>query len=270
MINSREIIKLNDIVPNRALGQNFLIDVNAIHKIIALSCCEGKPVLEIGPGVGALTGELVRCASRILAVEIDKTMIEILTKEITDEHLTILNSDFLKVKNSDVINLLGTNKFFVVGNLPYYITSDICQKLLSSDFDLPRMVLMMQEEAALRFTAKPGDKNYVPLSILSQQRYGITKQLSLSPSAYFPAPEVNSVVLLFERNDSTLIDNFSKVVKASFAMRRKTLQNNLRSIADKTTIVQMLNGVGLPLDIRAEAVSVEQFVKLTEIYNSCN
>lgn len=270
MINSSEIIKLNDIIPNKALGQNFLVDCDAIQKIIDLTCCAGQPVLEIGPGVGALTSELVHSASHLLAVEIDKHMVEILSKEVTNDNLTILNSDFLKVSNLEIVNLLGINKFLVVGNLPYYITSDICQKLLSNDFDSPRMVLMMQEEAALRFTAKPCDKNYVPLSIISQQRYCITKRLSLSPSAYYPSPEVNSVVLLFERKNSELIDNYSKVVKASFAMRRKTLRNNLRSIADETTIANMLNEVGLASDIRAEAVSVEQFVKLTEVYNQCN
>ena len=267
MLDSRIILKENGVVPNKALGQNFLVDENAVERIVKLCRCDGLPVLEIGPGLGSLTSELVRSASHVTAVEIDGRMVELLTKYAECDNLNIMKADFIKLSSAEINHAMHDRAFIAAGNLPYYITAPICQKLLDDELSIIRMVLMMQEEAAERLTAKPSDRNYVPLTVLAQQKYDISLGLKLSPASYYPAPDVNSVVMVFEPGGRTVPRNFSKVVKASFAMRRKTLMNNLQALADKAKAAKILEMAELAPSTRAETLTIDQFVMLTESYN---
>ncbi len=225
------------------------------------------PVLEIGPGLGALTSELINHASKVIAIEIDGRMVELLSKNLAATNLNIIHADFMKYPLSELAHTFGDEQCIVVGNLPYYITSPICQRLMDSSLNVSRMVLMMQSEAADRFMAKPGDKNYVPISVIAQQLYNISIGLKLSPASYFPSPEVNSTVLLFERSSRSFPANFVRIVKAAFAMRRKTIYNNLLSLSDKHTTSKLLEKANISHEIRAEALSPEEFFALAIEYD---
>lgn len=268
MMNAKELINTYGLYPNKSLGQNFLIDDAVCLQIAALSRCEGNPVLEIGPGLGALTSELVKSASEVFAVEIDGNMVKILSEQLRScTNLRVIHADFIKYPLSLLASALNGKPCIVAGNLPYYITAAICQKLLESEINIPRMVLMVQEEAAERFLASPGDKNYVPLSIAAQQKYTISIAHRLSPSSYYPAPDVNSCVLLFERNENEPIPNFYRIVKAAFAMRRKTLYNNMQSLLNKRASSIVIECASLNPSVRAETLTIEQFSALTKAYN---
>lgn len=269
MIDSKEMIKTTGFYPNKALGQNFLVDETALSNIAAHSQCEGMPVLEVGPGFGALTNELAKTASKVLAIEIDKRLYEILSETFKERaNIELICEDFLKFPISSISSAFSNRPFIVAANLPYYITSPICLKLICSDLPITRMVLMMQQEAADRFFAHPGDKNYGPLSIVSQYLYTISEPIKLSPASYYPAPEVKSSVLLFERNENRLIENFMYVIKASFSMRRKTLYNNLIGIMSKDSAQAIIKNAGLEPSVRAESLSIEKFIELTIQYNN--
>lgn len=268
MTDSKEMIKKLGLTPNKALGQNFLIDTEAISRIAALADCQGENVLEIGPGLGALTSALSEKAKNLLAVEIDRTLVGILADEFADKRsVQLICSDFLKVPPAKISDAFGGEPFTVAANLPYYITSPICMRLIESGLPVKRMVLMMQVEAAERFFAAPRDVNYGPLSIVSRYLFDISTELKLSPAAYYPEPSVHSCVLKFERNGSELPPNFIKVLRAAFAMRRKTLRNNMLQLIPKNNVDEVIADAGLLPTVRAEELAAANFVRLADSYN---
>lgn len=263
MLNSKDLLTEMGLCPNKALGQNFLVDASALSRIAEIADCHGMPVLEIGPGLGALTNELVQDASRLLAVEIDRRMADALMLQFqTQPNLKIVCRDFLKYSDEEIAAELGSSQIVVAANLPYYITSPICARLLESQLPICRMVLMMQDEAAERFTAKPKAKNYGPLSILAQYLYDVSVVSKLSPASYYPAPDVNSTVLLFERNTNIMPKAMPKILRSAFAMRRKTLLNNMLGIMPKQTSLSAIECAGLEPTVRAEALNADDFVRL--------
>lgn len=263
MLNSKDMLTEMGLRPNKALGQNFLIDASALSRIAESADCHGMPVLEIGPGLGALTNELIQTASKLLAVEIDRRMADALMLQFqTQPNLKIVCRDFLKYSDEEIAAELGISQIVVAANLPYYITSPICSRLLESQLPIRRMVLMMQDEAADRFTAKPKAKNYGPLSILAQYLYDVSVVSKLSPAAYYPAPDVNSTVLLFERNANVMPAKLPKVLRAAFAMRRKTLLNNMLGIMPKEAALSVIEQAELEPGVRAEALEADDFVRL--------
>lgn len=268
MTDSKEMIKKLGLTPNKALGQNFLIDTEAISRIAALADCQGENVLEIGPGLGALTSALSEKAKNLLAVEIDRTLVGILADGFADKRsVQLICGDFLKVPPAKISAAFGGEPFTVAANLPYYITSPICMRLIESGLPVKRMVLMMQAEAAERFFAAPRDVNYGPLSIVSRYLFDISTELKLSPAAYYPEPSVHSCVLKFERNGSELPPNFIKVLRAAFAMRRKTLRNNMLQLIPKSNVDEVISDAGLLPTVRAEELAAADFVRLADSYN---
>lgn len=268
MIDSKKLIKEYELNPNKALGQNFLIDENAIRTIAELAHCDGMPVLEIGPGLGALTDELSLRASSVIAVEIDKNMVELLSSILADRgNIHIINRDFLRFPEKELTDAMGGLPFVVAANLPYYITTPAALRLIDSPLPIQRMVLMMQEEAAAHFTAGPRAKQYTPLSVLCACYYNVRSELHLPPSCYYPEPAVHSVVLSFERNEKPFDPSLSSLVKASFAMRRKTLRNNLSAFIPKDAVPSVIEKAGLPASCRAEELTPGDFVRLNDAVN---
>lgn len=256
------------ITPNKALGQNFLVDDKAIVSIVSTADIEGKNVLEIGPGLGALTVELNRLARRLLAVELDTTMIKALSSIPfpRPESIAFINADFLKVGNEDICSHL-TQSFCVVANLPYYVTTPICLKLLQSGLNIESMTLMMQKEAAERFTAGKGSKVYGAASILTDYLYTVDTVIELAPSSYYPQPDVHSVVLHFasKGSDISVVPSLSRVLKAAFSARRKTMLNNVMSLGvDKRTAADILMRANISTQVRAEQLETNDFLRLAE------
>ena len=245
--------------PNRALGQNFLADDDAAEAIAA--SCKGA-VIEIGPGMGALTEKLLNREAPVAAIEIDRRMAEILRSRFGDK-LILVEGDALKANIKAVAQSLG-GEVSVAGNLPYYITTPICTRLITCGANIRYMTLMMQKEAAERFFAEPGDRVYGPLTVLAQHYYDINTLLRLSREAYYPQPEVDSVVLCFERKQAEDHPALQWVLESAFAMRRKTLANNLKAagISDKR-LNEICEAVGIGGNIRAERLTTAQFAAIS-------
>lgn len=267
----KELLTQYSITPNKALGQNFLADSQAVTAIIDSAKIDNKNVLEIGPGLGSLTLELNRRASKLLAVELDKAMVSALTTMQGSfpkpADLEILNADFLKVGDKLLTEKLG-NSFCVVANLPYYVTTPICMKLLQSGIDIQSMTLMMQKEAATHFVAKKGTKQYGPCSVLSSYLYSIETVIELSPASYYPQPEVNSIVLKFTSKGSDLakVQGLSRLLKASFANRRKTILNNIQALCDsKAKALELLEKANIAPTARAEQLELADYLKLLDV-----
>lgn len=264
MIDAKKLIKEYSLTPNKALGQNFLVDENALMQIVGFSRCEGAEVLEIGPGLGALTNELAGRAKNVVAVEIDKRMCELLKRTLSGHKNThIINGDILKLKNDELTSLFS-GEFIVAANLPYYITSQTAMKFIDSDLPIKHMVLMMQQEAAAHFIAGVKEKCYTPVSVISNRYFEMDEALRLSPASYYPAPAVNSSVLVFKRKDAPYDKGLSRLIKAAFSMRRKTLKNNLSAILPKASVDEIILNAGLAPVSRAEELTSDDFVRLTE------
>lgn len=258
------------IVPNKALGQNFLVDESAVQTIIESAAIDDRNVLEIGAGMGALTEVINARAAKTLVVEIDRSMVDVLSSRTWEkpDTLKIINADFLKVKDT-VIDAELEGGFCVVANLPYYVTTPISMKLLRSGLEIESMTLMMQREAAEHFTAKPGTKQYSPLALLTEYLFDVETVLELSPASYYPQPDVYSKVLHFSSvgSDISRVKNLAHVLNCAFSMRRKTIQNNLCTLGiSKQQAGELLDSCGIDRSARAEQLNLPDFLKIEEMY----
>lgn len=250
------------------LGQNFLHDQAAIRRIVAaLGDCSRSTVVEIGPGRGAVTRQLVSAAARVLAVEVDPALVEYLRTELPADKLSVFHQDVLGFDFAAAAAEAG-ERLAVVGNLPYYITSPILLKLAANHASLDRAVLMMQREVADRVAAGPGSRDYGLLSV-TVQAYGPAEQLlTLPPGAFSPPPKVHSTVIRWRfapRFHELGVEetSFLDLVRKTFAQKRKTLTNNLRAAGLEQDIVTMAMDLsGIDAQARAEALSIEVFADL--------
>jgi len=254
------------------LGQNFLIDDAARHAIVdALGDLSSRTVIEIGPGHGAITEILAVRSKRLIALELDSSLAAELTFRFRNQpHVQIIEVDVLK---TDVRALVPEGETVdVIGNLPYYITSDILLKLFAAGTAglLTRAVLMMQREVADRVSAAPGVRDYGLLSATAQINAQVEHLFTLPPSAFSPPPAVYSTVLRLHfapRFAELGIDaaGFDSFLKQSFAQKRKTLQNNLRAAGYSAEQVALAWPASIPPQARAESLSLEQ---MAELYRS--
>lgn len=244
----------------KSLGQHFLRDLDAAHRIVELMSRHGgyDDVLEIGPGMGVLTQFLLEHKEYTTSVvELDRESVEYLNKFYPQLRERIFSADFLKL---DLTTLFGGKIFGIVGNFPYNISSQIFFKVLENKDLVPEVVCMLQKEVAVRIASKPGNKDYGILSVLLQAFYDIEYSFSLGPHVFDPPPKVNSGVIRLKRNNIYDLGcdekKFIQVVKMGFNQRRKTLRNALRAL-------------GLPdnplMDKRAEQLGVQDFITLTNM-----
>lgn len=250
----------------KRLGQNFLIDANIVRKIVALAeLTPADTVLEIGPGRGILTEALCRAARHVTAIEVDPRLHAYLTeRQPRLSNLTLVLDDAVTYPLEQLP--IGT---IVVANLPYYLSTPLLFRLLDQRNRFPRMVLMLQNEVVDRLVAKPGHSDYGALSVMVQYASDITKAFRVSAQCFRPRPEVGSaVVLLKAKHQRTLNQEkesaFAALVKAAFAHRRKTLVNSLKDQGyEQKPVAAALNSLALCPSIRAETLSLEQFIELT-------
>jgi len=275
LINTNEILSQYDIRLTKSLGQNFLTDANIIRKITeAGELTQEDLVIEVGPGIGALTVSLAQQAGKVIAVEIDKNLIPAL-KDTTGPftNVTIIHEDILKVDIQSILQ--GWNgKVKIISNLPYYVTTPVVMMFLESNFPIERMVLMVQKEVALRMAAKPGTKDYGALSV-GVQVAGTSKVLfQVSKNCFIPKPDVDSAVLRILLNDQLLRQIkdktvFFNCVRAAFSQRRKTLLNAMSGAPnwrlDKEAVKWLIDTMGLKEMIRGEELSVEQFITMSNL-----
>ncbi len=260
----------------KRLGQNFLINGEVIQDIISYANIQPEDtIIEIGPGVGFVTEQLVKYAKRVIAIELDEEAIKEL-KKLNAPNLEIIHNDILKTD----ISSLCDEKVKVVANIPYYITSPIIAHLLGEVDDLTNknrakikdIILMVQEEVARRITAteKSQGKQYGLLTILSQFWADVEILRLVGRKSFFPAPKVNSALVKLIVKDKPRLElsdysHFRKTVKAAFAQRRKNLKNCLLNGGfSKETVFKALSNLELDENIRGEKLSIKQFGKLSE------
>ena len=260
----------------RDLGQNFLVDRHAIDRIVeALDPRSGEPILEIGPGRGALTDALVARVTRIAAVERDGALAEALRRDHPPDQVLVFEDDVLQVDLASVAAALEhppATRIVVVGNLPYNISKPIAMKLFRERRSIDRAVLMFQKEVADRLTATPGTKSYGPLTVLASLTYCIERLFDLRPGAFRPRPKVDSTVTRWHTREMPGFDEKHEAallacLAASFQRRRQTLRNNLRSALGSTDQAEaILGSAGLDASLRAEAIPPQGFVHLAEVW----
>lgn len=275
-----EVLQKYDFVFQKRFGQNFLIDTHVLEKIIRASgITKDDFVLEIGPGIGTMTQYLCEAAREVVAVEIDSNLIPILKDTLSAyNNVEVLNEDILKVDIQKLAFEKNENRpIKVVANLPYYITTPIIMGLFESHVPIDSITIMVQKEVADRMQEGPGSKEYGALSLAVQYYAKPEIVVNVPPSCFMPQPKVGSAVIRLTRHEKPPVEVedeklMFKIIRASFNQRRKTLANGLNNFPDihlpKEVIQESILELGVPVTVRGEALSLEQFAKLSNIIKS--
>lgn len=279
---TKYLMKKYNIFANKNLGQNFLIDSSVVEAIIDASEINKEDlIIEIGPGLGTLTNILLQKAGKVIAVELDKRMVQILNDRFDMyTNFEIINEDILKLNLNDIIIKEKTNNKIknvkVVANLPYYITTPIIMNLLESQLNLDSIIIMIQKEVADRIVANPGSKLSGAITY-AVHYYSKPESIKIVPnSSFIPAPKVDSEVIKLQIRKNLEVDVknkalFFNIIKASFMQRRKTLANallNSKLFQSKEEIKQLLEESNLDKNIRGEKLSLQDFANLSNMINN--
>ncbi len=265
--------------PKKGLGQNFLTDDTVLSDIVAAAAPDSEScVLEIGPGMGVLTRELAKEAGKVVAVEIDTTILPILTKNLAEfSNVTVVNEDILKVDLEALFREhFGDKPVKVVANLPYYITTPIIMKLLECKC-ISSVVVMIQKEVAERLAAQAGSKDYGAVTLAVQYRSQVQLVRHVHPEAFEPVPKVWSSVIRLEVLEKPAVQvqneaHFFQLIKAAFGQRRKTFVNSVSAFptlsADKETVKQALQTLGYSETVRGEALDMEAYARISDLLSA--
>lgn len=272
-MNVKNILNENDFNFKKKFGQNFLLDNNILNKIVDQVTYDNKKILaiEVGVGAAALTRKVAKKASHVLGYEIDVTLKEPL-KEILKEYdnIDLIFDDFLNRNIANDIKKYNYDEIVVIANLPYYITTPIIEKFIYENIDIEKMVLMVQNEVADRFSAKPNSKNYNSLTIFLNYYYDVQKSFVVSKNAFYPKPNVDSaIVTMTKKKQKYKVVNeeyFFNFVRDSFKQKRKTLKNNLKNY-NWDNIRKSLQNIGKSETCRAEELSIEDFIYISNEMN---
>lgn len=262
-------LNVYDVKALKKYGQNFLVDDKLAKEIVdSISDGENKTLIEIGPGLGTLTYHLLNKQGKKILVEIDKVMAEHLSRQINDENIDIVCQDFLKY---NLENIQG--EIVVLANLPYYVTTEIVEKLIKCP-KVTQMTLMVQKEAYQRLVAPINTKEYSPLSIFIEYLGGAKVLKKVSRHSYIPEPHVDSLVFQInvnKRKQSNNEQDFYKITKAMFLMRRKTILNNLTSyVKDKDKAISFLKVLNCNENMRPEQLDLDFYLRLTDLIKRDN
>ncbi|EFU78374.1 16S rRNA (adenine(1518)-N(6)/adenine(1519)-N(6))-dimethyltransferase RsmA [Lactobacillus iners] len=279
-LRTRAIVNRYFMKAKKSLGQNFLVDLPIVKKIVASAgVVEGSQVIEIGPGIGSLTEQLLLAGAKVLAYEVDPDLPDILYNELPaqignyelNDRFRIIMKDILKADfATDIADYFDVNRpIIVVANLPYYITTPIILKLMHSPVKISQLTLMMQKEVAERISASHKSKAYGPLTIAVKKDMDVDFAFEVKRTSFMPSPKVDSAVVVLKPLEHKLLieheDLFNQIVKLAFSQRRKTLNNNLKSlIKDKDARQKLLNDLNLDSNIRPEELSILQYIELSK------
>ena len=279
--NTIEVLQKYNFVFQKKFGQNFLIDTHVLDKIIAAAeITKDDFVLEIGPGIGTMTQYLACAARKVVAVEIDKALIPILKDTLSDyDNACVINNDVLKV---DIAKLAeeenGGKPIKVVANLPYYITTPIIMGLFENHVPIKSITVMVQKEVADRMQVGPGTKDYGALSLAVQYYAKPYIVANVPPNCFMPRPKVGSAVIRLERYEEPPVKVkdeklMFRIIRASFNQRRKTLANGLKNSAEldytKEEVEAAIEALGRGASIRGEALTLEEFARLADLFHDC-
>ena len=267
----KDIIRGVDFHFNKALGQNFITDANLLDAIVEDSGINGDDtVVEIGTGAGTLTRAIAKVAKKVYSFEVDRNLQPVLALSLQGvDNAEVIFRDVLKMKDDELKSVVG-DSFKVVANLPYYITTPLAMRFIESTLDVKSVTIMVQKEVALRFVAKPNTSDYSAITLAIEMAGNAQITRNVSRNMFFPSPNVDSAVVRIDI-DRTKLDGenaplLHKLVRSSFAMRRKTLANNL-SVAfqiDKQEAGKLIEEAGFSPMVRGEALSLDDYKKLTK------
>lgn len=267
----KDIIRGVDFHFNKALGQNFITDANLLDAIVADSgITSDDTVVEIGTGAGTLTRAIAKVAKKVYSFEVDRNLQPVLALSLQGvDNAEVIFRDVLKMKDDELKSVVG-DSFKVVANLPYYITTPLAMRFIESSLDVKSVTIMVQKEVAFRFVAKPNTADYSAITLAIEMAGNAQITRNVSRNMFFPSPNVDSAVVRIDI-DRTKLDGenaplLHKLVRSSFAMRRKTLANNL-SVAfqiDKQEAGKLIEEAGFSPMVRGEALSLDDYKKLTK------
>lgn len=268
----RPIMEKHGFSFSKSLGQNFLINADVPEKIAEISGVTSESLaIEVGTGVGCLTKELALRAKKVVAIELDKRLLPVLAETLAEfDNIEIINDDILKVDLREIIEREKISDVVVCGNLPYYITTPIIMKLFEDRLPIKSITVMVQKEVADRFAAKPGTKNYGAVTASVSYYANIAETFFVSRGNFFPSPNVDSAVVRFDLITPPVTPTdektFFAVIRAAFAMRRKTLVNNLQSefYIPKDELSQMLTDLGFSPTVRGETLGLAEYAKIAD------
>ncbi len=258
-------------------GQNFLTNSAIPKRIAAESGIEpDDAVIEIGPGFGILTRELSAVASKVVAIEIDTELMEILPQKLAEcNNVKIINSDILKTDIDSLIKEeFGNKQVCVCANLPYYITTDIVMKLLEGEYGFKTITVMVQKEVAERFCAKAGAEGYGAITASISYYASVKRLFTVKAGSFDPKPKVDSAVIRFDLHKEPIVKPIDKatlfkVIRAAFSQRRKTLSNSLNSYfgssISKQKIIEIIKEAGFPENVRGEELDIFAFSKISDL-----
>jgi len=268
----KKLLADHDLRPKKRLGQNFLVDRNVLDRLIAATGAgPGVNVLEIGPGLGVVTRELAERGARVVCVEADHQLAPVLESVLSGTGAEIIIEDFLKIDLSGFLAERGDERWVVVGNLPYYITSPIIAKLLESKRFVSEILMMVQREVAARLQARAGSEDYGALTVFVQYHCTVESVMKVSRNVFYPVPDVDSEIVRLrvrEQPPAEVADEalFFKVVRAAFGKRRKTLVNALGDSVDlkwdKDFAGSVIHSAGIDPGRRGETLDIEEFARL--------
>lgn len=262
----QRLLKEAGIIPDRKLGQNFLIN-DFIASSIAEEVSSTESVLEIGSGLGALTEKLLPRCKTLTAVEISTEMANMLRARFLTEGLNVTRADILKVQPE---SLPGFPFRTVAGNLPYSVSSPVLFRMIEESFGhVHKAVFMLQREVAIRLSTLDGGKEYGKLALQMWPFFTVRTLLDAEPEDFYPAPAVSSRVVVLERRNEPIISRelfstFRRIVRVSFSSRRKTILNNLKPLLGRNRSLEILEKTGIDPGLRAEQIKPEMFVRLAE------
>ena len=272
-VKTAELVKKYNFKFTKSLGQNFLVDQSVPRDIVdGADVGPEDLVIEIGPGVGTLTAQLLKIAKRVVAIELDDTLIPILTEELGGySNFSLIHNDALKVNFDEIIGDEKSVK--LVANLPYYVTTPIIVKLLKEKHKFKSLTIMIQKEVAERMNAEPGNKDYGALTLLVQYYCNTKIVRKVPPACFIPRPKVDSIVIRLDKLDEpkVKVDNeklFFDIIRNSFNMRRKTLWNGVKSIGPaKEKLEEAFEKAGVDPKRRGETLSIQEFATLSNCIN---
>jgi len=269
--DARDLLRKYDLLPKRSFSQNFLIQPGAVAQIADATAAMGRQVVELGPGLGALTYALLARGCTVLAVELDRDMVHVLREELGDRRrLEIRHGDAADVDFIAYSSACGA-KLVVTGNLPYQATGAILRQIVAHRSALVGAVLMVQREVRDRLVAEPATRQYGALTVFTRAGFEVETVSRLRPGSFYPAPKVESAVVRLIPREAPLAEeteSFQAVVRAAFQMRRKTLRNALRGLGDGERADRALKDALIDPRRRGETLSIGEFVRLAECWEA--
>jgi len=269
--DARDLLSKYELQPKRSFSQNFLIQPGAVAQIADAAVAMGNEIVELGPGLGALTHALLERGASVLAVELDRDMVRVLREEFEGrQRLEVRLGDAAELDLEEYSKACGS-KLVVTGNLPYQATGAIIRRVVGAAAVLKGAILMVQREVRDRLVARPSTKEYGALTVFVGAAFEVETVCRLRPGSFYPAPRVESAVIRLVPREAPLAEEteaFQTVVRAAFRMRRKTLRNALRALGDADRASAALREAGIDPGRRGETLSIEEFARLGQRWHS--